>query len=390
MQRVFLPILLLLSLMTTCIEVDISVPGFPDIARFFNVNEAMVQHTITYNFLGFCISALFYGPLSERYGRRKIMLAGNLIMVLGAIGCVYANTIEFLITSRFIQGIGASTAIVLVFAMIADLYETPKAMRLIGLSNAFLSASMTVAPLIGGFINEAVGWRGNYTIVAMLSIFIILLQYFFLPESKKNFSTISKEKVIEDYKKLFSSSEFMSAALIPSLLFAAYMAYIADSAFLYVNAYGLSTMQFVMHQATIIGSFAICSIFSANVIKNFGPQKSTTLSMGFCCAAAIFLLSLGYLGIQSALTTTSAMVLFSMGFAVCYPIIFSNSLSIFPHMYGTASSAIMSLRALLISAFTSFAGYMYNGQLIRVALPIALGIFVSSLLLMKTKIYKTT
>src|SRR3990167_8835563 len=161
MNHRFLPLLLLLSLLATCVEVDISVPGFPNIAQYFGVREGLIQLTIAYNFLGFCISALIYGPLSESYGRRRIMLFGNGLMVIGAVGCVYAPTIDILFFSRFIQGLGASTAVVLVFAMIADLYENQKAMRLIGFTNAFLSSSMAVAPVIGGFINEAIGWRGN-------------------------------------------------------------------------------------------------------------------------------------------------------------------------------------------------------------------------------------
>ncbi len=76
MPRIFLP-LLILSIIACCIEVEISVPGFPDIANYFNVSDGVVQLTVAYNFLGFCLSALFYGPLSECYGRRKVMIVGN-------------------------------------------------------------------------------------------------------------------------------------------------------------------------------------------------------------------------------------------------------------------------------------------------------------------------
>ena len=110
MPRRFLP-LLILSLIACCIEVDISVPGFPDMGRHFNVEDGIIQMTIAYNFLGFCLGAAIYGPLSDAYGRRPIMIWGNAILLLGAIGCVIAPSIPFLLATRLIQGIGASASL---------------------------------------------------------------------------------------------------------------------------------------------------------------------------------------------------------------------------------------------------------------------------------------
>ena len=128
-----LPYIFVISLITCCIEVDISVPSFPDISDYFNISDGLTQMTIAVNFLGFCLSSVIYGPLSDSYGRRSVMLVGNAIMLIGAIFCVFANTIELLLLSRFIQGFGASTSAVVVFAMIADVYETDKAAKLIGI-----------------------------------------------------------------------------------------------------------------------------------------------------------------------------------------------------------------------------------------------------------------
>ena len=128
-------------------------------AHYFGVSGGVIQLTIAYNALGFCLSSLFYGPLSESYGRRNVMIAGNAILVIGAIGCVFAPSIPFLLVSRFIQGIGASTSAVVTFAMIADTYKGGQAIRFIGIMNSILTILMAIAPVIGSFINEAVGWR---------------------------------------------------------------------------------------------------------------------------------------------------------------------------------------------------------------------------------------
>ncbi|WP_030417360.1 MFS transporter, partial [Streptomyces sp. NRRL S-1448] len=111
-----------------------SVPSFPDIAKSLTASESSVQLTITYNFFGYCLGALAYGPLSDRFGRRKVMLIGNTIMLAGALGCAIAPNIEFLLGSRLIQGVGASTSVVLVFVIIGDVYQGTELFKMFGLT----------------------------------------------------------------------------------------------------------------------------------------------------------------------------------------------------------------------------------------------------------------
>jgi DHA1 family bicyclomycin/chloramphenicol resistance-like MFS transporter len=118
-----LPFILIISLIACCIELEISTPSFPAIVNYFNVEEFFTSLTISLNLAGFCIAAIIYGPLSEVYGRREVMLIGNFIMLLGAVLCVISPSIEFLIFARFIQGLGAATSAVMVSAIIADVYS---------------------------------------------------------------------------------------------------------------------------------------------------------------------------------------------------------------------------------------------------------------------------
>ncbi len=379
MQNRFLPWLFLLSLVSTCAEVDISVPGFPQIAQFFNVSESVIQATITYNFLGYFLGALLYGPLSDSLGRRKMMLFGNAILSIGAVGCFYAPSINFLLMSRFIQGIGASTSVVLVFTMIADLYKGEQAMKLIGTMNAALSIIMACAPLLGGVINQAIGWRGNYGSVAVFSVFVWILLLFFLPESKTHLHRFNTKKMLDDYKHLITSPQFITASMVPSLLFAAYMSYIVGSAFLYIGTFGLTTLTFVVHQAIIVASFAITSMYASQIIPLLGANKTVKYGVALSFISILIFVALSAEGISSAYLTTLLMSLFGIGFAACYPIIFSNSLSIFPALQGPASSLIMGSRALLVSVSTAITSYLYNGHSFMLALSVFFGVIVASL-----------
>ena len=165
-----LPFLLVLSLLTCCIEIDISVPSFPDISDYFNISDGLTQMTIAVNFLGFCISSIICGPLSDSYGRRKVMIVGNGVMLIGAAFCVIANNIEVLLISRFIQGLGASTSAVVAFAMVSDSYKPTEAAKIIGFMNSLITVFSAMAPIVGSFINQLVGFRGNYLTIALLSL----------------------------------------------------------------------------------------------------------------------------------------------------------------------------------------------------------------------------
>src|ERR1700722_7114343 len=101
----YFPFLLIFSAVSAAIEIDLSLPSFPDIARAFSVSEEIIEGTISLNFLGFCIAALFYGPLSDRYGRRPILLIGTVLFLIGSLCCSLASSIEMILVSRFIQGI---------------------------------------------------------------------------------------------------------------------------------------------------------------------------------------------------------------------------------------------------------------------------------------------
>ena len=363
MQKKILFPLLILSLVVCCIETDMSAPSFPDISRYFNISEGMVQYTIAVNFLGFCIASLLYGALSDSYGRRPIMVIGNGLMLAGALGCVWSPSIEMLLLARFVQGIGASTSAVVVFAMLADCYQGTEALKKIGIMNSALTIFMSVAPIAGSFLNQAIGWRGNYAVVAVLSLLSWLLLAFFLPETREERSSFSMKQLARDYKHVFSSSVFVYASNVPSLLCAAYMAFIACAAFLYTKTFGLSLNGYALHQGIIVGSFSIMSIFAGGFMERFGKKKSVLIGMGFFSCGMLCVTFLGLMASHSAILVTIGMMLMTIGDAIVYAIIFTLSLEIFPNHKGVASSAIMSVRALLIFAFVGLMGSVYNEEL---------------------------
>ncbi len=360
--------LLVASLLTGAIEVDISVPSFPDIANYFKISDSVTQMILALNFLGFCLSSIVYGPLSDAYGRRRIMLIGNAIMLVGAVGCMLGYSIEFLLLSRFIQGVGASTSAVVAFAMVADIYSSTDSARIVGKMNSLITIFMSIAPIAGGFINKFLGWRASYITVAIISIFSWLALYFGLPETSKKYSELSIKKVIVDFKILFSNRRFLLSSLIPSISFAGWISFVSCAPFLYMETYNLSTMCYVLHQGIIVSVFSIISLYSGQIIEFLGKRNCMVYGMIGALLGGISMFIVSITTENSPYLTSMSVMLYSTGAAVSYPVIFSESLEVFPDIRGTASSAIMSVRALICAAFIAVASYFYSGELIDVAM----------------------
>ena len=372
-----LPFLLILSLITICIEVDISAPSFPDISDYFNISEGLTQMTIGVNFFGFCLASVLYGPLSESFGRRSLMIYGNGLMLIGAVCCSFAPTIEWLLVARFIQGLGASSSAVLAFAMVADVYSGHKATKLIGAMNSILTVFMSIAPVAGSFINQIIGWRGNYSVVASISVISWLLLYFYLPETKKSYQKLSINRIFADYWILLFDKGFLYAALVPSLCYSGYMCFIACAPFLYMETFDLTITQYAIHQGVILSSFSITSMYAGWISNKVGQVNSIVYGVATSLISGIMIVIVAITSENAPYLTTLSMVIFAISSATYYPVVFARSMEIVPKLKGTASSFIMALRMLMCGAFVAVTGYLYNGTL----LPVSLIIFISIVLL---------
>ncbi|USA00903.1 MFS transporter [Streptomyces lydicamycinicus] len=373
----YLPALLVVTLIGTIMELDMSVPSFPDIARDFGASASAVQLTITCNFFGYCLGALVHGPLSDRFGRRTVMLAGNTLMLAGALGCTIAPHMEFLLASRLVQGIGASTSVVLVFVIIGDVYQGTRLFQMLGLTNAAMSAFMTAAPALGGIVNRTLGWRGNYATVFGITLVSLLLMAFFLPETGGAPVKAGVRQVAAGFRKLLTSKAFLAASLVPSLLFAAYMVFIAACSFLYTGTFGLSTVGFAGHLLIIVASFSVTSLLASKLIGVLGgPERTMVCGIALTVVGTALFLAFG----RGPWATTGPLALFCAGFATVYPVIFGRSMGLHPELQGAAASLNMSGRALLVTLFTGVAGSLFTGTSRATAGVMAVAVAVAALL----------
>lgn len=373
----YFPFLLIFSAISAAIEIELSLPSFPDIAKAFSVSEEVIEGTISLNFLGFCLSSLFYGPLSDRFGRRPILLLGTLLFLLGSLSCALAPSIEIILFSRFIQGLGAAGSFVIVFTMISDAYKNNEATHWIGMLNSILTATMALAPILGGYLNVWFGWHSCYTFVAGFSLLQLFLLFFYLPETRKG-QEVKFKNVIKDYRQLLSSSCFLQSSFIPTLLAGGYMAFVSVIPFLYRNELAMPLSQFAWHQTAIITSFSVMSYYSNRIAAYFGDARSALVGSLISVLSTLgLLISATFAALPPVWLITPLMCLFAASCAIPFAIVFSASLSVIPEKNGPASSLLMSMRTLLCALTVQFAGNMYNGTLFSTAAIVAFCCLIS-------------
>lgn len=224
---------------------DMYIPSLPEMVRSFHTDTSTVQLGLTSGMLGLAIGELLLGPLSDKYGRKPILVISLVVFCVGAVSSVWSETIHVFIGWRFVQGFGASAGYFLARTIPADLYQgraLAKVMALVGAINGFAPAS---APVLGGLMAKAVGWRGIFWALAGFSVLILVLS----PALKESLSRTRRESVrlrqtFENFAVLLRNNRFVAYTLMKGAALGILFAYIASAPFIIQDHYGYTQLQF--------------------------------------------------------------------------------------------------------------------------------------------------
>lgn len=383
MPKLHLVVVIVISLLGCCMEIDISIPSFPSMMTFLGASEAQVQNTLSLNFLAFCLSGLFYGPLSEAWGRRGLMLFGATCFLVGALGCALSNSIYQLMLWRFIQGLGASSTLVIGFAMISDRFSGDVAANYIGKMNASITIFMASAPILGSLIINYFTWRANFTAIALIALVAWVLLILQLPETKLKRKPLMLKSVLKDYWLILTHGEFLLCASMPNMLVTAYLTFVGSAAFYYINTCHLSYFEYAAHQGLVVSSFSIMSFYAHKIVAKIGGIKAVKFGL-YCCGISVILMTFFAFTIPSTpALITSTMCLFAIGCAFPMSVTFAQSMEVIPSLKGACSSFIMSSRLLISSVAIALTGVFFDGSMRPVAFVNVLAVGLAILIYFK-------
>lgn len=274
------------------LAIDMYLPAFPEMAEEFDTSASAIQLTLTTFLLGMAIGQLVFGPLSDRFGRRPLLLVGTLACAVFSAASALAPTIELLAGARFVQGFAGAAGIVLGRAVIADRAEGVAAAKLFSLLVVINAVAPIIAPLVGGVIVTNVGWRAVYWVLAGLSVLMFLAVLLLVAETHpvERRTQGGATAMLRDAREVLRNRRYVGYTLAYAFAFGVMFAYISASPFVLQNVHGMSTGWYtVAFTANAIG-LVIGSIANDNIVRRIGSGR--TLRIGLTILASMSVLML--------------------------------------------------------------------------------------------------
>ena len=269
---------LLLSFLTALgpLSMDMYLPSLPDIGRTLGAPVLQVQLTISSYLFGFAAGQIFYGPVSDRLGRRPVLLAALVVYALATVGCAMAQSIHALIALRFLQALGGAGAIVLARAVVRDLYSGVRAGRELSLMGAVTGVAPIIAPVIGGGLQTFFGWRATFVLLVICAFVIGATAARLLPETlrERPKTPFSLRGMAVLYRSVAVHHGFLANLAILTASFVGLFAWISGAPVVMQSAvYGLSPFAFGVTFAVGATGFVLGTLLAARIVIRFGLDR---------------------------------------------------------------------------------------------------------------------
>lgn len=339
-----LALTLLLSMLTGLgpLSVDMYLASLPAISRLLNAPTSQVQLTISAYLVGFACAQVFYGPLSDRHGRRPVLLAALGIYLVATFACALAPSIEPLIAARFMQAVGGSGASVLARTVVRDMYEGSRVGRELARMASIMALAPLVAPLIGGVLQTGFGWRSNFVLLLGYGIAAWAMVWFLLPETLRQRAPepVTVGSTLRSYRRFLADRGFVVHLGIATCCLCGLFAWVSSGAFVLQDIYGLSALMFGVAFAVGSSGYMIGTMIAARFVLHWGSGRTMglgALSMAFGGLVMVLLLALTSFG---AIGIIVAIGLYMMGMGMSLAQAQAGALLPFPDRAGAASSLL--------------------------------------------------
>lgn len=372
-NKTFLIILLGILAALGPFSIDMYLPGFSKIASDLGTDEQHVAFTLTSYFIGIALGQLLYGPVVDKYGRKKPLLFGLFIYIVAALGCAFSQTIDTMITMRFLQALGGCVGMVASTAIISDVYEKDRMAKAFSLIMLVMGVAPLIAPSIGSILLEKADWSYIFIFLAIFATLVSALIYFFLPETSrfKNPDKLRIKKVSQNYLAVFKNRTFLLYTVTGSLSMAILFAYITSASFVFQTFYGLDKATFSIIFAINAGGLILGSSLNGLITKKIYFLKISAIATKVLLVVAavvlgtlLFVPGIDYRFLVAAIFS----ILFLTGFI--NPNVMAASLSPFKQNAGVASALGGALRmgagALVAAAIGAFQGDTPNTLFITI------------------------
>jgi DHA1 family bicyclomycin/chloramphenicol resistance-like MFS transporter len=351
--------LLLLVAMTGVAPISLYmlVPALPLLATAFGRDISIAQMTVSLYMVGIACSQIIMGPLSDRFGRRPVLLAGLFLMVVASAACIFAETLPQLIAARFLQALGGATGMVVSRAIIRDLYSRERISSMISLVIAVMMIAQMLSPLTGGLLETAFGWRSIFYVITSASLVIAVAIALALPETRRKRAEGSNFR--SDVGYLITSRAFVGYMLCQVLASQIIFTFAGGGPYIVVLQMGRSSAEYGAWFATTGFAYLIGNLFCVRFAPRHSLERLIWFGLALQLAGSVLNLVWGVTGLNlmpSWLFGTQMLVMVANAFVMSNSA--AGAISIRPEAAGTASGAMGFLQMGIGALFSQFGAYL--------------------------------
>ncbi len=332
-------------------SIDTYLPAFPAIEAALGVDRALLSQTLGAYLAGFATMTLFWGPVSDRFGRRRVMLGAILLYSLASLLCAFAETLHSLLLARVLQGVAASGGFVASRATIRDAFDSIEAQRAMSHVMMLFSLAPAIAPIIGGWLHEQLGWRSIFWFLAsygLLAAWLILTR---IPETLARDArrSLHPVAVLGVYRRIAGSVRYLLLVMSLGIGFGGLFIYIAGAPTVIFDFLDLGSGDFWRQFVPMTTGILVGSMIASRIIPRLGPLRTVTAGFVVIGVACLLnLLQLFWLH-ASVVTVIGPIALYATGLTIAMPGITIAALDCFPANRGSAA-AMQSFFQMMINA----------------------------------------
>ena len=356
------------------VTLDPFLAALPRIVSEFGATVGSVQLTVTSFFVGLACGQLFYGPFSDHYGRRPLLLGGLAVCLVATIFCAVAGSVEALVAGRFFQALGVSSASVLCRSVVRDLNAWDEAAQKLAVMWVIFGLSPVFGPLLGAFLMNTWGWPSIFWYMVAAMTPLLLVMWIGLPETAPYPRAPSPRPLsyIRNFVFLLGQRHFIVYLFLILCIQTAIFSFVTNSSFVLITALGFSPAEFGLIFGTIMLGHVAGAAVGARIVRRRGINATIRLGGMIAFAAGVVLLVVAWMGINQVLAITIPLFFVLYGSSLIVPHAMAAAMSPYPEMAGAASS-LAGIAQLLGGAVISFVlGAVFDGTSRPLATAIAL------------------
>ncbi len=345
------------------LSIDMFLPSLPAIAATFAASPATVQLTVTLFLMAFAASQLVYGPLSDRFGRRWVLIGGLALYAAAGLVCATAPGVSVLIGARVLQALGGGVGPVVGRAVVRDLYEPERAARVFSYMAMAQALNPMLAPIVGGYVHEAYGWRSVFFVLAGLGTLFVLLMAVGVRETnvRRDHTALHPGRLAGNVAILLGDRGYLAYVLVNALMFGGQFAFISGSSFVLIGVLGLSPTAFGFCFGAVAFGIMTGTFLSGRFGGRFGLDRVILCGTTMGAGAGLVLAALAWAGILSVAAVIVPMYVFAIGLGLTLPNGMAGATGPFPHMAGLAAAVAGFLQMTGSALYSVAVGRFYDG-----------------------------